>query len=233
MSVRAKVLIVDDEPQIRRILKPSLMAEGYEVISAATGKEALERFRTRAPDIIVLDLGLPDMDGKDIVKIIRATSSVPILILSARELETEKVIALDLGANDYVNKPAAIGELMARIRAALRHSGNTQSLKTKLQVGSLTIDAITHVASSNGQPLKLTPKEFDLLLFLMRFAGRVITHQQILTTVWGPSHTEDAQYLRVLIRRLREKIEDDPSDPKTIQTESGIGYRLSEPTERP
>ncbi len=230
MSVRAKVLIVDDEPQMRRILRPSLIAEGYEVVSAATGKEALERFRARAPDVVVLDLGLPDMDGKDVVTAIRKTSSVPIIILSARELEAEKVSALDLGADDYVNKPAAIGELMARIRAALRHSGKSQeALRTKFQAGPLAIDSLTHAATFNGEPMKLTPKEFDLLHFLVRFAGRVITHQQILTTVWGPAHTEDAQYLRVLIRRLREKIEVDPSDPKTILTEPGIGYRLVDP----
>ncbi len=226
MSVHLKVLIVDDEPQMRRILEPSLIAEGYAVVSAASGKEALDRFRASKPDVVVLDLGLPDMDGKDVIIAIRKTSSVPIIILSARENEAEKVSALDLGANDYVNKPAAIGELMARIRAALRHSGNAEALKTKLLAGPLAIDATTHVATLNGQTLKLTPKEFDLLLFLIRYAGRVITHHQILTTVWGPSHTEDAQYLRVLIRRLREKIEDDPADPKMIQTESGIGYRL-------
>ncbi len=231
MSVRARVLIVDDEPQMRRILQPSLVAEGYDVVSAATGKEALERFRSRPPDVVVLDLGLPDMDGKDIITAIRKTSSVPIIILSARELEDEKINALDLGADDYVNKPAAIGELMARIRAALRHAGKSEGLKTSYQCGPIKIDIPTHAATLNGKPLKLTPKEFDLLHFLVRFAGRVITHQQILATVWGPAHTEDAQYLRVLIRRLREKVEDNPGDPRIILTEAGIGYRLVEPAD--
>jgi two-component system KDP operon response regulator KdpE len=232
MSLRAKVLIVDDEPQMRRILQPSLEAEGYDVISAATGREALERFRARTPDVVVLDLGLPDMDGKDIIKSIRATSTTPIIVLSAREHEDEKVRALDLGADDYVNKPAAIGELMARIRAALRHAGKSDVLKTLYQAGELSIDTLTHVATHKGAALKLTPKEFDLLHFLLRHSGRVITHRQILATVWGPSHAEDAQYLRVLIRRLREKIEDDASDPKIILTEAGIGYRLTEPIDQ-
>ena len=145
--------------------------------------------------------------------------------------EAEKIEALDLGANDYVNKPAAIGGLMARIRAALRHTAKTEGLKTAYQSGPLIVDTLTHSATLNGQPMKLTPKEFDLLSFLVRYSGRVITHQQVLTTVWGAAHVEDAQYLRVLIRRLREKIEDDPSDPKIILTEAGIGYRLAEPND--
>jgi len=229
MSMAYRVLVVDDEPQVQRFLRPSLIAEGYEVVSAASGGEALERFHAHAPDVVVLDLGLPDMDGKEVIKNIRATSNVPIIILSARELEAEKISALDLGANDYVNKPAAIGELMARVRSALRHSAKSEGLKTSYQSGSLAIDTLTHSATSHGQLLKLTPKEFDLLSFLVRYAGRVITHQQILTKVWGPAHAEDAQYLRVLIRRLREKIEEDPGDPKIIQTEAGVGYRLAEP----
>ena len=224
-----QVLVVDDEPQVQRFLRPSLIAEGYEVVSAASGREALERFHAHSPDVIVLDLGLPDMDGKAVIRKLPTISNVPIIILSAREQETEKIEALDLGANDYVNKPAGIGELMARIRSALRHSAKSEGLKTSYQSGSLTIDTLTHSATSHGRPLKLTPKEFDLLYFLVRYAGRVITHQQILIKVWGPAHAEDAQYLRVLIRRLREKIEDDPSDPKIILTEAGIGYRLAEP----
>ena len=223
------VLVVDDEPQMQRFLRPSLIAEGYDVLSATTGRAALEQFQARRPDVIVLDLGLPDMDGKEVIGKIRATSNVPIIILSAREQEVEKIEALDLGANDYVNKPAAIGELMARIRSALRHSAHSEGLKTAYHSGSLVIDTLTHSATSKGEPLKLTPKEFDLLSFLVRYAGRVITHRQILTTVWGPAHAEDAQYLRVLIRRLREKIEADPADPKVILTEAGIGYRLIEP----
>lgn len=228
MSIRPKILVVDDEPQMQRFLRPSLVAEGYEVVSAGSGHEALENFHTQIPDVVVLDLGLPDMDGKDVIKRMRETSKTPIIILSAREGEEEKVSALDLGADDYVNKPAAIGELMARIRAALRHSAISEGLKTFYQSGPLAIDTLAHRALLNGQPMKLTPKEFDLLCFLVRYAGRVITHRQILTTVWGAAHADDAQYLRVLIRRLREKIEEDPSDPRTIITEAGIGYRLIE-----
>ncbi len=231
MSIRPRILVVDDEPQMQRFLRPSLTAEGYDVVSAGSGQEALERFRARSVDIVVLDLGLPDMDGKEVIKRIRATSSTPIIILSAREREEEKISALDLGADDYVNKPAAIGELMARIRAALRHSGRSEGLNTYYQSGPLAIDTITHSATLNSQPMKLTPKEFDLLSFLVKYSGRVITHQQILTTVWGAAHAEDAQYLRVLIRRLREKIEEDPGDPKLILTEAGIGYRLAEPND--
>jgi two-component system, OmpR family, KDP operon response regulator KdpE len=223
------VLVVDDEPQVQRFLRPSLIAEGYDVVSATSGRTALEQFQARQPDVVVLDLGLPDMDGKEVITRIRASSNVPIIILSAREQEAEKIEALDLGANDYVNKPAAIGELMARIRSALRQSARTEGLKTAYHSGALAIDTLTHSATLNGEPLKLTPKEFELLNFLVRYAGRVITHRQILTKVWGPAHAEDAQYLRVLIRRLREKIEDDPGDPKVILTEAGIGYRLAEP----
>jgi two-component system KDP operon response regulator KdpE len=231
MSIRPRILVIDDEPQMQRILRPSLMAEGYEVASAGSGHEALEAFRTKQSDVIVLDLGLPDMDGKEVIRRIRAISHVPIIILSAREAEGEKIDALDLGADDYVNKPAAIGELMARIRAALRHSAISEGKKTAYQSGPLMVDTLTHSAALSGQPIKLTPKEFELLSFLVRYAGRVITHQQILTTVWGAAHAGDAQYLRVLIRRLREKIEADPSDPRIILTEAGIGYRLAEPNE--
>ena len=224
-----RVLVVDDEPQVQRFLRPSLAAEGYDVVSATSGQTALDQFRAHPPDVVVLDLGLPDTDGKNVIKTIRAQSNVPIIILSAREQETEKIEALDLGADDYVNKPAAIGELMARIRSALRHAARSEGLKTAYKSGSLEIDTLTHSATSRGEALKLTPKEFELLSFLVRYAGRVITHRQILTTVWGPAHAQDAQYLRVLIRRLREKIEADPADPKVILTEPGIGYRLIEP----
>jgi two-component system, OmpR family, KDP operon response regulator KdpE len=223
------VLVVDDEPQVQRFLRPSLIAEGYDMVSAMSGQEALKQFDAHRPDVVVLDLGLPDMDGKEVIKYIRATSNVPIIILSAREGETEKIEALDLGANDYVNKPAAIGELMARVRAALRYAAKSEGLKSSYHSGSLVIDTLTHSATLKGKPLKLTPKEFELLSFLVRYAGRVITHHQILMKVWGPAHAEDAQYLRVLIRRLREKIEVDPAEPKLILTEPGIGYRLAEP----
>ena len=229
MSLRPKVLVVDDEPQIQRFLRPSLAAVGYDVFCAGSGSEAFRILRERGIDVILLDLGLPDMDGKAIIKKIRETSKVPIIILSAREQEEEKIAALDLGADDYVNKPAAIGELMARIRAALRSAATSIGQATSYASGNLKVDTLTRRAWRDGEQLKLTPKEFDLLCLLVRHSDRVITHQQILSSVWGPAHAEDAQYLRVLVGRLRDKIEDVPRDPRVILTEPGIGYRLAEP----
>lgn len=221
-----RVLVVDDEPQILRFLKPSLTAAGYDVISAATGKDALAAAATRSPDVILLDLGLPDMDGKDVIRELRTWSKTPILVLSARDREAEKIAALDLGADDYINKPFGIGELTARLRAALRHAAQQASEQTHIRAGSLDIDILAHRVTRNGEPVKLTPKEFDLLAVLVRNAGRVLTHRQILTAVWGPAHTEDLQYLRVFIGQLRQKLEDAPDTPALIVTEPGIGYRL-------
>ncbi|MDX2259602.1 MAG: response regulator [Hyphomicrobiaceae bacterium] len=222
-----RVLVVDDEPQIQRFLKPSLSAAGYEVITAATGGEALKAAATRAPDVVLLDLGLPDMDGKEVITQLRAWSKVPIVVLSARDREAEKIAALDLGADDYVNKPFAIGELMARLRTALRHAAHGHGEATKIASGDIVIDVIGHAVTRAGQPVKLTPKEFELLSILARNAGRVVTHRQILTSVWGPAHAEDLQYLRVFIGQVRQKLKggrDDGHD--LIVTEAGIGYRL-------
>lgn len=227
----AHVLIVDDEAQILRFLKPSLAAAGYTVDTAATGAEALRLAATSAPGLIVLDLGLPDMDGKDVIRRIREWSDVPIIVLSARDRETEKIAALDLGADDYVNKPFGIGELMARIRTSLRHraTSNDQAATTlaTLSGHGLELDPRNHSVLRSGETVKLTPKEFDLLHLLLRNSGRVLTHRQILTAVWGPAHVEDTQYLRVFIGQLRQKLESDTSDPKLIQTEPGIGYRFA------
>jgi two-component system KDP operon response regulator KdpE len=222
----ARVLIVDDEPQILRFLKPSLAAAGYDVIVAATGKEALKTAATRSPDVIVLDLGLPDMDGKEVIRELRSWSTTPILVLSARDRESEKIAALDLGADDYVNKPFGIGELTARLRAALRHAAQQASEQTRFKAGALEVDVLAHTVMLAGVAVKLTPKEFELLAILVRNAGRVMTHRQILTAVWGPAHTEDLQYLRVLIGQLRQKIKASPDAPELILTEPGIGYRL-------
>jgi two-component system, OmpR family, KDP operon response regulator KdpE len=224
----ARVLVVDDEPQILRFLKPSLTAAGYEVISAATGKDALTAAATRSPDVILLDLGLPDMDGKDVIRELRSWSKTPILVLSARDREAEKIAALDLGADDYVNKPFGIGELTARLRAALRHAAQHASERTQLRAGAIEIDVLAHKVTCDGEAVKLTPKEFDLLAVLVRNAGRVLTHRQILTAVWGPAHTEDLQYLRVFVGQLRQKLEASPDTPVLITTEPGIGYRLNE-----
>ncbi|WP_295557264.1 response regulator [uncultured Hyphomicrobium sp.] len=223
----ARILVVDDEPQILRFLKPSLAAAGYEVIAATNGKEALAAAATRSPDAILLDLGLPDMDGKDVIRELRTWSKTPILVLSARDQESEKIAALDLGADDYVNKPFGIGELTARLRTALRHAAQQAAEQTAMQAGPLVIDILAHRVTRDGEPVKLTPKEFDLLAILVRNAGRVLTHRQILTAVWGPAHAEDLQYLRVFIGQLRQKLETDPDTPALITTESGIGYRLN------
>jgi len=222
-----RVLVVDDEPQIQRFLKPSLAAAGFDVVSATTGAAALKAAATAAPDVILLDLGLPDMDGKDVIRQIRSWSQVPIIVLSARDREVEKIAALDVGADDYVNKPFGIGELTARLRTALRRAANSSVESTLLAAGTLSIDLLAHTVTHAGQVLKLTPKEFDLLAILARNAGRVVTHRQILTAVWGPAHAEDLQYLRVFVAQLRQKIRGSPTGAELIQTEPGIGYRFN------
>jgi two-component system, OmpR family, KDP operon response regulator KdpE len=223
-----RVLIIDDEPQILRFLRPALEAAGYEVRHAASGEDALQLIANSAPDIIVLDLGLPDMDGKDVLAEARKFTAIPIVILSARDREGEKIAALDLGADDYVEKPFAIGELLARLRAALRHRRGGEAQPTRIEVEDLAIDMDRRRVSKNNTELKLTPKEYDLLCVLARHAGRVVTHGQILTSVWAPAHKGDTQYLRVFIGQLRAKIESDPAAPTIIRTEAGIGYRFSE-----
>ncbi|KAB2846093.1 MAG: response regulator [Hyphomicrobiaceae bacterium] len=225
--MKPRVLVVDDEPQIQRFLKPSLSAAGYEVIAALTGREALKAAATEAPDAILLDLGLPDMDGKEVIGQIRSWSQVPIIVLSARGEEAEKIAALDLGADDYVNKPFGIGELSARLRTSLRHAARMAGEETRYESGALAVDIAAHTVTLSGQPVKLTPKEFDLLAVLVRNAGKVVTHRQILTTVWGPAHVEDLQYLRVFVGQLRQKLRAVPAAQDVIETEPGIGYRLS------
>jgi two-component system KDP operon response regulator KdpE len=228
MTTRIRALVVDDEVAILRFLKPALEANGYELATAATVAEAIKRIAAGAPDIVLLDLGLPDGDGKEVIRRAREWSDVPIIVLSAREREAEKIEALDLGADDYVNKPFNIGELLARMRAALRHRLQRKAETPVLRSGDLEVDVVRHRATRAGTELKLTPKEFELLSFLARHPGRVLTHRQILTAVWGPAHTEDTQYLRVYIGQLRQKIEERPDDPRLILTEPGIGYRISE-----
>jgi two-component system KDP operon response regulator KdpE len=226
MSTR--VLVIDDEPAIQRFLRPALEANDCDVTSVGTIADGMKEIASRPPDLVVLDLGLPDGDGKEIIRRVREWSDVPIVVLSAREREAEKIEALDLGADDYVNKPFSVGELMARIRTALRHRMLRHDEKPVLKVGDLEIDSLRHEVNRAGLPIKLTPKEFELLSFLARHAGKVITHRQILNAVWGPAHTEDTQYLRVYIGQLRQKIEIKPDDPQIILTEPGIGYRLAE-----
>jgi two-component system KDP operon response regulator KdpE len=221
-----RILIVDDEPQIIRFLKPALSAAGFDTVIATTGADALKSAATEAPDLILLDLGLPDVDGKEVIRQLRAWSAVPILVLSARDRETEKIEALDLGADDYINKPFGIGELTARIRTALRHAARASGQHTHFKAGALDFDILTHSVTLAGVPLKLTPKEFELLAVLVRNAGLIVTHRQILTAVWGPAHVEDLQYLRVFVGQLRQKLKSSPDAPEFIQTEPGIGYRL-------
>jgi two-component system KDP operon response regulator KdpE len=228
MNARARVLVVDDEAAILRFLKPALEANSYEMSSTDTVSDAVRRIAADTPDIVLLDLGLADGDGKDVIRRVREWSDVPIIVLSAREREAEKIDSLDLGADDYVNKPFNIGELMARMRTALRHRLQRKAETPLLRVGDMEVDSVRHRVTRGGIELKLTPKEFELLSFLARHAGRVVTHRQILTAVWGPAHTEDTQYLRVYIGQLRQKIEDKPDDPRVVLTEPGIGYRISD-----
>jgi two-component system KDP operon response regulator KdpE len=223
---KARVLVVDDEPQILRFLRPSLGAAGYDVIEAHDGAEALKRAAAEAPDIIVLVLGLPDCDGKDVIRRIREWSRVPIVVLSARDRETEKIEALDIGADDYVNKPVGVGELMARLRTALRHRMQDAGEVSVLRAGPLTVDIPAHRVLRDGREIHLTPREFGLLTLLVQNAGKVVTHRQLLTAVWGPAHAADTQYLRVYIGQLREKLEEDADAPRLILTEAGIGYRF-------
>ena len=228
MTSRRRVLLVDDEAAILRFLKPALEANDYEMTSAGTVAEAIKRIASDTPDIVLLDLGLPDGDGKDVIRRAREWSDVPIIVLSAREREAEKIESLDLGADDYVNKPFNVGELMARMRTALRHRMQRQAEVPVLHVGDLAVDSVRRRVVRAGRELKLTPKEFELLSFLARHAGRVVTHKQILSAVWGPAHAEDTQYLRVYVGQLRQKIEAKPDDPQIILTEPGIGYRIAE-----
>ncbi len=224
----ARVLVVDDEPQIQRFLTVALTAAGYEVLTAETGGQALRLAATGAPDLIVLDLGLPDRDGKEVLSEIRKFSQTPVIILSARDREAEKIEALDLGADDYVEKPFAIGELTARLRAALRHAASEAQRPSRIEIEGVAMDFDRRLVTRDGVPIRLTPKEYDLLAILFRNAGRVVTHRQILSTVWGPAHTEDTQYLRVFIGQLRAKIERDPTVPRIVTTEPGVGYRAAE-----
>ncbi len=228
MSNKTQVLVVDDEAAILRFLKPALEANNYEMTSAGTVADATKRIAAESPDIVLLDLGLPDGDGKEVIKRAREWSDVPIIVLSARERETEKIESLDLGADDYINKPFNVGELLARRRAALRHRMQRKAEVPVLRVGNIEVDAVRRRANRAGAELKLTPKEFELLSFLSRHAGRVLTHRQILTAVWGPAHTEDTQYLRVYVGQLRQKIEEHADDPRIILTEPGIGYRIAD-----
>lgn len=227
MTARPRILVVDDEPQIQRFLRPALEASGYEVVQAMTAAEAKRLIAAMAPRAVILDLGLPDADGKDVIRSIRAWTQTPIIVLTARDDETEVIAALDAGGNDYVAKPFGIGELLARLRALLRIQAETESPPSRYVAGALTIDLQAREVHVQGRPVRLTPKEFDLLAQLAANPGKVMTHRLLLTRVWGPAHGEDSQYLRVFIGQLRAKIESDPADPKSIVTVPGVGYKMA------
>jgi two-component system, OmpR family, KDP operon response regulator KdpE len=221
-----RVLIVDDEPQIRRFLRASLGARQFVIIEAATGQEAILQATEQKPDILVLDLGLPDMDGLEVIRRVREWSQVPIIILSVRDREADKIAALDAGADDYVTKPFGMGELLARIRAALRHRLADQVAEPVFRSGGLIVDLAKRQVSVDGREVRLTPNEYDLLRVLVVNAGKVVTHQHLLREVWGPSETDQTHYVRVYVGQLRQKIEADSSRPQYILTEPGVGYRL-------
>jgi two-component system KDP operon response regulator KdpE len=227
MNLAETILIIDDEVQIRRLLEITLSANGYNISEAANGKDGLVAAATHHPDLIILDLGLPDMDGREVMKKIREWYEKPIIILSVRNSEDDIIQALDNGANDYLTKPFRTGELLARIRVALRKSQGAGD-NPLLSFGSLTIDLANHIARKNGDILKLTSTEFSLLALLARNSGRVLTHQTILKEIWGFGYIGQTQYLRVFVAQLRKKIEDDPAKPRLLITESGIGYRFQE-----
>lgn len=221
-----RLLLIDDEPQIVRALTPALTAAGYVVETAEDGETALMRMAAEPCDVVILDLGLPDMDGKAVIERLREWTDAPIIVLSARDLEAEKIAALDLGADDFVNKPVGVGELLARVRASLRGRERRFASQAQFRSGDLQIDFALRRVLVQDEEVKLTPREYDLLRILARHAGRVVTHRQVITAVWGASAQVDAQFVRVLIGQLRQKLEAEPSAPRLVLTEPGVGYRL-------
>lgn len=224
---RARVLVVDDEPQIHRFLGPALNAAGYDPLRADSGRQALAEIARRPPDAVVLDLGLPDIDGQEVLRRARAFYHGPIVILSARDREIEKIEALDAGADDYVEKPFRVGELLARLRVTMRRQVRQQDAPPPVvHAGDLVIDLPRRLVTRAGEIVHLSPKEYELLAKLAEADGKVLTHKELLLSLWGPAHVDDMQYLRVFIGQLRQKIEADPSAPKFILTQPGIGYRF-------
>jgi len=230
MTAPPLVLVIEDEAQILRFLRAALTSHGYRFVEATSGEEGLRQAATRSPDVIVLDLGLPDIDGLDVTRKLREWSAVPIVVLSARGQERDKVAALDLGADDYVTKPFAIGELMARLRVALRRGTNpgVDGEQGVLDIGGLSIDLARRRILRDGAEVRLTPIEYKLLVALARYPGRVLTHETLLRQVWGPGYTHQKHYLRVYMAQLRHKLERDPARPRYLLNEPGVGYRLRE-----
>lgn len=226
-TARPRILVVDDEAPIRKFLHISLEAAGYQVLEGGSAADALRLLEAETPDLLILDLGLPDDDGQEVIGAIRARSTVPIIVLSVRSEEREKIRALDSGANDFVTKPFATGELLARVRAILRFVSDAPGNTGVLECGALCMDLDAHRVMLNGEAVKLTPREFDLLALLMRHPGRVHTHASLLREIWGGTHEADTHYLRIYVRQLRKKLGDDPLSPRFIVNEPGIGYRLA------
>lgn len=227
------ILVIDDEPQIRHFLRISLKTEGYELLEAESGETGLGLCARHSPDLVILDLGLPDMDGSEVLAGLREWSSAPVIILSVRDRELEKVKVLDLGANDYVTKPFGVDELLARVRTQLRinQKGNDSAAPEASAIfdsGALHVDLAMRKVTVDGNPVRLTPKEFAVLKVLLLASGKIVTQSQLLKDIWGPTHTTDTHYLRILIGRLRQKLGDDPTEQRYIQTEPGVGYRFLE-----
>jgi len=229
MIKQPRILVVDDEASIRRFLRTGLRAQGYEVIEAETGAAGAEAVAGEKPDLLILDLGLPDMDGVEVLQKVRRTSLVPVIVLSVRSDEKVKVAVLDLGADDYVTKPFGMEELTARVRTALRHRLQEQGEAPVFRCGDLAVDLVRRVVTLKGREVRLSAREYDLLRVLVMHSGKVLTHQFLLREVWGPSHAEDIQYLRVYVRALRGKLEENPTQPRYLMTETGVGYRLTAP----
>lgn len=228
-TLQPKILIVEDDPQIRKFLTITLTTNDYAVVPAETGREGIRLATSVKPDMIVLDLGLPDLDGKEVIASVREWSKIPILVLSVRDQEHEKIKAFDLGANDYVTKPFGTGELLARVRASLRDAVVAQAEDTSVTIGPLQIDFMKRVVTVRGERVKLSPKEFALLKILALNKGKLLTHKYLMQQVWGDAYGEDNQYLRIYIAQLRQKLEKDPARDQFIVNEPGIGYRIEEP----
>jgi two-component system KDP operon response regulator KdpE len=225
-AYRPRILVIDDEPKIHRLLGPALDAAGYEAISADTGAAGLAAIVNRPCDAVIMDLGLPDIDGMEALRRARAFYDGPILILSAREMELEKISALDLGADDYVEKPFRVGEVLARLQAAVRRRLIRLGSPVVVHAGEIQIDLLKRLVKRGGLPVRLSPREYGLLAHLAEGGGKVLTHQQLLTAIWGPTHANDVQYLRVFMGHLRRKLESDPSSPRYLITDNGVGYRF-------
>ena len=223
------VVLIEDEPQIRRFLRATLTGQGYRLFEATTGADGLVEVGSRQPDVVIVDLGLPDVDGIDVIQRLREWSAVPIIVLSARGQERDKVTALDAGADDYVSKPFGAGELLARIRVALRHTvgASHEADDAAFTVGELRMDLLRRQVFVGDREVRLTPIEYKLLATLVRHSGKVVTHQQLLREVWGPTHTDQAHYVRVYMAHLRHKLEAEPARPRYLLTEPGVGYRLA------